>query len=67
MDNMDHSHVVRVYPVFRPGVVRETLLDKIRRFFRLGHPYQKERKEAAPAGCWARGWVYAYVPERSAK
>lgn len=65
MDDMSRSHAVRVYPIFRPGVVRETLLDKIKRFLRIGHPYQREKKEAAPAGCWSRGWVYAYVPGRS--
>ena len=66
-NDLNRSHVYRAYPLCRPGVIRESLLDKLKRLLCIGHPYKKEKEEAAPPGCWSRGWVYAYVPERKPK
>lgn len=38
------SHVCRVYPVQQVAIVRETLLDKIKRLLRIGHPYARSER-----------------------
>lgn len=64
MDDMNRHRYAHVYPVQRVGVIRESLLDKIKRLFNPYHPFRREKEETPPPGCWSQGWVYAYVPER---